>query len=368
MNILTIALKDLKQILRDRMSALFLVIMPLAFTFLMGLLFGGTQHTETRLNVGLINNDPNGALTQTLVGSLKNSNTVKIVDLLPADESTINDKINNGKLAGAMIIPANYSSDLLAEKNPKATIIANPAGTGGQSVMAELQTKVSQLMGALQTAHLSLQAYTAQKPVTDPQAYLLDSVNATLLAWQSPSVSITSEPVTTGASKVGISGYSQTSPGMLFQFAIAGLIGAASVLVLERQNRTVTRMLTAPVSKAEVILGHLLGVTVTVFLQETILILAGQIFFKVNYLQNPLATLLMMHLLRQPRVILWRDLKKTGTSHHVAAYRHVPAHCPGGCLVPVGGHQQNLQHHRSFNPRRLGDGRLSEHHPARARV
>ena len=83
MNILTIALKDLKQILRDRMSALFLVIMPLAFTFLMGLLFGGTQQTETRLNVGLINNDPNGALTQTLVGSLKNSNTVKIVDLLP---------------------------------------------------------------------------------------------------------------------------------------------------------------------------------------------------------------------------------------------------------------------------------------------
>ncbi len=30
MNILTIALKDLKQIVRDRMSLLFLVIMPLA--------------------------------------------------------------------------------------------------------------------------------------------------------------------------------------------------------------------------------------------------------------------------------------------------------------------------------------------------
>ena len=294
MNILTIAFKDLKQIARDRMSLLFLIIMPLAFTFLMGLLFGGNQQTDTRLNVGLINNDPQGALTQTLTGLLADSQTVKMVKLTPVDEPGISDQINTGKLAGALIIPANYSNDLLNEKNPQIRVIANPNGTGGQTVLTELQVKISQLLGALETGRLSLQAYTSQKPVADPQAFLAESVSASIRAWQDPSIRINSQPVSAGANKSGFSGYVQTSPGMLLQFAIAGLIGAASVIMLERKNRTITRLLISPVTKGQIILGHLLGCTVTVFLQEVILILAGQFFFKVNYLQNPAGTLVMM--------------------------------------------------------------------------
>jgi ABC-2 type transport system permease protein len=294
MNIVTIALKDLKQIARDRISLLFLVIMPLAFTFLMGLLFGGNQQTDTRLNVGLINNDSQGSLTQTLTGLLENSQTIKVVDLTPAEESGISDQINSGKLAGALIIPGSYSNDLLNEKNPQIQIIANPSGTGGQTVLTELQAKISQLLGALETGRLSLQAYESQKPVADPHAYLADAVSASILAWQDPSIHINSEPVSVGANQSGFSGYVQTSPGMLVQFAIGGLIGAASVLVLERRNRTISRLLIAPVTKAQIILGHLLGVTVMVFFQESILILAGQFFFKVNYFQNPVGTLVMM--------------------------------------------------------------------------
>jgi ABC-2 type transport system permease protein len=294
MNILTIALKDLKQIARDRMSLLFLLIMPLAFTFLMGLLFGGNQQTDSRLNVGLINSDPQGTLTQTLTGLLTNSQTVKMVELTPAEEPGISDQINSGKLAGALIIPANYSIDLLNEKNPQIRVIANPNGTGGQTVLTELQAKISQLLGALETGRLSLQAYILQKPVADPHAYLVDSVSASILAWQNPSIRINSEPVSEGANKSGFSGYVQTSPGMLLQFAIAGLIGAASVIMLERKNRTITRLLISPVTKGQIILGHLLGCSVTVFLQEVILILAGQFFFKVNYFQNPEGTLVMM--------------------------------------------------------------------------
>ena len=294
MNILTIALKDLKQIARDRMSLLFLVIMPLAFTFLMGLLFGGNQQTDTRLNVGLINNDSQGTLTQSLIGLLKNSEIVKMVELTPAEESGISDQINSGKMAGALIIPLNYSNDLLNEKNPQIKVIANSSGTGGQTVFTELQAKISRLLGALETGRLSLQSFNLQKPVADPQAYLVDAVSASIQAWQNPSIQIRTEPVSSSANQSGFSGYVQTSPGMLLQFSIAGLIGAASVLVLERRNRTVTRLLIAPVTKAQIILGHLLGVTITVFFQETILILAGQFFFKVNYFQNPVGTLVMM--------------------------------------------------------------------------
>jgi ABC-2 type transport system permease protein len=294
MNILTIALKDLKQIARDRMSALFLLIMPLAFTFMMGAMFGGNKQADYRLPVGILNNDPQGELSSMLIELLGNSTAIKLVDLAPADESKISDQINSGKLAAALILPANYSSDLLSGKDIKVSIIANTLNTGGQTALAALQTSISQLMGALQTARLSLQAVDSQKPVADRNTFMLAAVQLVLQKWQSPSMSIITEPVSKASNAGGFSGYVQTSPGMLVQFTIAGLIGAAAVLVLERKNRTITRLLTAPVTRAEIILGHLLGITVTVLLQELILVLAGQFFFKVDYLRQPLATFVMM--------------------------------------------------------------------------
>ena len=45
--IFDITLKDLMQILRNRMTFLFLLIMPVAFTLLFGLAFGGSSQPPT---------------------------------------------------------------------------------------------------------------------------------------------------------------------------------------------------------------------------------------------------------------------------------------------------------------------------------
>lgn len=294
MNILTIAFKDLKQIIRDRMSALFLLLMPLAFTLLMGAMFGGNKQADYRIPVGVINNDSQGELSTLLISSLGNSKAIKLVELASADEGKINDQINSGKLAAAMVLPANYSADLLAGREIKVSITANTLNTGGQTALASLQAALSQLMGAVKTASLSLQAIDPLKPVADKNTFMLGTIREVLQKWQTPAVAVTSEPVSKASNSGGFSGYVQTSPGMLVQFTIAGLIGAATVLVLERKNRALSRLLTAPVTKVEIILGHLLGIVVTVLMQELVLVLAGQFFFKVNYLREPLATFVMM--------------------------------------------------------------------------
>ena len=57
--IFDITLKDLTQILRDRKTFLFLLIMPIAFTILFGLAFGGSGKPQpiTRLPVGYLDQD-----------------------------------------------------------------------------------------------------------------------------------------------------------------------------------------------------------------------------------------------------------------------------------------------------------------------
>ncbi|NLG49572.1 MAG: ABC transporter permease, partial [Chloroflexi bacterium] len=58
MNIVDIAIKDLLQNIRDKKSALFLVIMPIMFTLFFGFVFNpANQPDDTRLPVAVINQD-----------------------------------------------------------------------------------------------------------------------------------------------------------------------------------------------------------------------------------------------------------------------------------------------------------------------
>jgi ABC-2 type transport system permease protein len=92
-------------------------------------------------------------------------------------------------------------------------------------------------------------------------------------------------------------GFTQSSPGMMVQFAIFGLITSAMVLVLERKSGALKRLLTTPISKVELIGGHTLAMFLIIFLQQVLLVLIGQFFFDVNYADEPLAILLMITVL-----------------------------------------------------------------------
>jgi ABC-2 type transport system permease protein len=80
---------------------------------------------------------------------------------------------------------------------------------------------------------------------------------------------------------------------MIVQFAVFCVIVSAMVLVLERKSRTLQRMLTTPIPRAQIIGGHLLAMFAVGLFQTAILIALGQFLFGVNYLREPLGTLLM---------------------------------------------------------------------------
>jgi ABC-2 type transport system permease protein len=88
--------------------------------------------------------------------------------------------------------------------------------------------------------------------------------------------------------------YNQFSPGMIVQFTIFGLTSAAMIMVAERKNRAMARLLTTPMTKAELIGGHILGMFLIFFAQQVLLVVFGQFVLRVDYLRQPAATLLIM--------------------------------------------------------------------------
>ena len=298
MRVLDLALKDLSQIVRDRKSAIFLVVMPIVFTLFFGFAFGSTDETP-RLPVGWVNHDEGGSLATSLQELIVATEAIRLDVLEGEAAERVDARVRDEALAAAVIVPEGFSAQAMTDDPLPLTIIAVPGSLAGQTATTALQAALNRLLGAVQAAHLSAEVLDAQRPFTDDaarQAVVVEDLAQASAAWQQPAVAVALEPAAGAQAEQSKtpSGFVQSSPGMLVQFAVFGLITSAMVLVLERKSKTLQRLLTTPVGPATVIAGHLLAMFVVVFLQEVLLIALGQFLFGVDYLRQPVGTLLMM--------------------------------------------------------------------------
>jgi ABC-2 type transport system permease protein len=203
------------------------------------------------------------------------------------------------EIAAAVLIPAGYGSSLLDGEAAPVTIIGT--GQAGFTVQGEVQTGAARVKSAVQAAQFSVNTAVNHNLLlaqSDQQALFDDAFVRALAAWEAPPVTIKHDESSAETSEAGAANsrdnvFAHASPGMMAQFAIAGLIGAASILVLEKKTRSVQRLLTTNMSLGQILAGHFLAMFVMIFLQLTVLILFGQLFLDLPYLGQPLTTLLL---------------------------------------------------------------------------
>lgn len=293
-HILDITLKDLTQILRDRKTFMFLLIMPIAFTLLFSFAFGGSNTgddpQDDRLPVGLFNQD-NSAFSQELEKILASSQVIRINENPDQTPDELQQSVNDGDLAAALIIPPGYGDSAVGGKATKLIVLVNPEDMATQTIQDEIAAAIERLMNAVHAARV----ISASNPAVFDMAF-----QDALAAWENPPVQMhlsqaksALEENDNDQTNSAVMSASQTSPSMILQFAIAGLLTAAQVLVAERKNRCLLRMLTTSVTRTQILLGHYLSIFVLIVAQFVLLILFGQIFLKVDYLSQPSATLVM---------------------------------------------------------------------------
>jgi ABC-2 type transport system permease protein len=305
MRILNLAKKDWLQIIRDWKSGLFLVVMPVLFTLFFGMVMGSALNPDPqgdpRLPVGVVDQDSGGTLSPYLENLLASSSAVRPSDLSQEEAAQKAQLVGERELAAVLVIPQGYSQSLLTDQPVSLQVIADRTTPAGETAATALETIANRLGGAVESAHLSAEAFAAREGFqseVERQSYLQDAVKRAIERWKQPPLSV-KRILATGeafesSSSGELDGFVQASSGMIVQFAIFGLITSAMVLVLERKTKTLQRLLTTPINRAQVIAGHLLAMFVIVFLQETLLVAFGQLAFDVNYLRQPWAVLIMM--------------------------------------------------------------------------
>ncbi|MFN2270642.1 MAG: ABC transporter permease [Anaerolineae bacterium] len=297
MRIIDLTINDLKQIVRDWKTALFLVAMPIGFTLFFGVIFGGVGgERDPRLPVGFIDQDGGSVLSTHLLGLLDASDAIRPI---VSDESIerAEKKVGDEDWAAAVIVPAGYSERVLAGEDIALTIIVDGSTAAGSTARGGVQTAVTRLQGAVKAAQLSAKALKSQEKSVDEEL-VTQALDDAIEAWREPplTVSVAQSGITTEEDEgesVMATPYGQSSPGMMVQFSIAGIMSAAQVVVLERKSRSLQRLLTTAISRVEIILGHYLTMFVMIFVQLALLIGFGQLALGVDYARAPVAILLL---------------------------------------------------------------------------
>ncbi len=286
--------KDLLATARDRLSLIFLLVMPLAFTTFFGLLFGGGSEVH-KLPLAMWDADASAASAQ-LVTGLEESRVVR-VEVKERDE--FERWIADERVAAGLIIPAGYGEALGSGKQAELTFVAIQGAGGAATVASEVRARAGEQVTVELASRAAAEAVWATRstPLGTREAAVTETASrarpAVEQALSRPAVSV--EVVKAGAAAGQTpTGFVLSSPGMMVNFILFSLMTAGVSLIMERQNGTLQRLMTTRLRRAQLIGGKTAGMLLLTFLQQVLLVGVAQVLFGVDYLRDPAALLLMM--------------------------------------------------------------------------
>jgi ABC-2 type transport system permease protein len=286
-HIWALAAKDLLQTRRDRLAALFTLILPVIFTMFFGFLFAGTS--SDRLPVALVNADTGAAAAQ-VVDLLKQSG---ILDLQVKDAAAAEKAVKDEKVAAAILIPSDFSATLDATGKAALTLVGTEGSSGAQTVMQSVQSAANRVATEKQATSIAVQVAAAALPGGQDGSLPPKAAAAVKAQLDNPAAVVATVDAGLTAGQVP-RGFDLSSPGMLINWILFSLLTAGTVLVNERRSRTLQRLLTTRMTRAQVILGTSLAMVILTLFQQVVLIGLGQFVFGVHYLNSPSSLVLCM--------------------------------------------------------------------------
>lgn len=279
--------KDLLETRRDKLAALFTLVIPVAFTLFLGLIFSSGEQSYP---LAVADQDKGGEAAGRLIEALRQSDvvSVELVGVREADH-----RVDAGQVAAGLIIPAGYSAAVEAGEPAGLTMVRDAGSSGAQTVEQEVRALVSAQAVRSRAATAAAAAVGRAYGIGDTARLRADAVDAVAQSLSASAVTV--EAVQSGSKEGEIpSGFDLTSTGMIVNFILFGTMTAGIALIMERRNGTLQRLLTTRATRSELIGGKVLGMFVLTFIQQILLIGIGALAFGVAYFNDPVALLLVM--------------------------------------------------------------------------
>jgi len=297
---LAIALNSLKVTFRDKGNLIWLIIMPIVWTTLIGTM-STTGGGDEKIPVGFLNSD-RGIYGEVFEEILKKEESIKIIVIAEDDKDKMRNLVKDTKLSVGLIIPYNFSEKLKVGEQVVIEILKSERGSS--YFLEELIEKVAGRISidAL-AANFTVEKISERRMVLEEEVLedgkerIWEEAFVKADAFFEPVPAIGTEYVVLSVEKRNENiplGVEASSPGFAVMFVMMGVCFAGAAMVQERHHKTLARLLTTPTEKFSIISGKMLGFFLVGFIQFMILILFGQLVLKVNWGNLPLGVLLLV--------------------------------------------------------------------------
>jgi ABC-2 type transport system permease protein len=293
---LAIAQLQLRLVTRDRSSFIWLLLVPIVFTTLIGAAFGGFGSSGPAPKVPIAFVDLDRSFASAVVErALRAEDSLTIQTPSEAEARQL---LKDDKIPVLIVIPAGFGAGI--EQGTNVTVeLVRSAGASSGYFLEQLINNAA--------ARVSTLAYAASVTTEELARWQNLSGDARLAEWrqafQTATTSLDAEPtVTTDYTVLARTqpqvtlpdNQTQSSTGFGVMFVMAGLLGTATALVSERLRNTLARVLTTPTSVLAFLSGKLMAMMTLGVLQFLLFILWGRFVLKVDWGRDPAAVLVMV--------------------------------------------------------------------------
>ncbi len=247
---LVIALKDLRQRLRDRSALIVAFVAPLGLALIVTGAFGSGFSGEFSATYAVLDEDSSDlsiAFTKHVLGAPQFAEQIKVVQTRSVDEAR--ELIRKDELSAAFLIPKGFSDAVVGNRRATITVLRNPDAEVGSEVAVALANAYTGQINAGRLAVLT--TVRARGGALDPAAI-------GELARAAARERIPVELVDGNVGRRKVSGASYFGPAMAIFFLFFTTSFAARSLLAEREQGTMPRILAAPIKGTSVIVGKAL--------------------------------------------------------------------------------------------------------------
>jgi ABC-2 type transport system permease protein len=298
-----IALKDLKIFTRDRASVFFFIVFPFLFIIMFNFLLKDVGGQDQRLEMHLATREAAGGLSYQIIGAMETQSETLLspgqpVIIWDKDYDIARQAVEDKKLAGFVAFPADFTQALMGGTATSLEVFADAGNINTRTALNGLAGAISSQIGANHVIIKASVALMVESGAIPPDTESINKAVQTMMAQMlAGGTGGESSFITYVTEKVGEVKAENPSnyviPGYLVMFVFFAAAMGAAVIVRERQNHTLERLLSTSVKRAAILSGIFTGSAIKGLIQIIIFWTMGILVFKVDLGLSPLAVIIL---------------------------------------------------------------------------
>lgn len=286
------------RVLRDRMGLVWLLVMPMVFSFIMGELMGGMGGGggTVRLPRLMVFDQDGGTGADNLLAPLQDNERFRLVRADSAiDGETARAEVEAQRHTAALLIPAHYSKSIEDGQPVKLVLYYDSDRLSSQTVNTLLDRsvlRINTMVAAekLVSANADRSAEIARDRAHGFAVATFDSL------WDDPRLVL--ETKTLGRIEDDDWGltnsHQHVGPAYVLFFVMMFVMMTAKELVASRQDQTLARLVMSRATSLDLVLGFFLGGMAIGLVQAGLLLVMNSLAFGIDYGDSPLGLALVV--------------------------------------------------------------------------